>query len=581
MNQDAKRKLMPIVPVVSLVVVIAVVVAGAKIFGGDDSSNKDTPTFDVKRGSLTISIDASGTIKALDQEVIKCMVEGITTILTLIPEGTRVKKGDLLVELDSSDFRDLRVTQQIIVKNAETTLLSTKENLAVGKNQAEADLELAMLTLDFAKQDLEKYEKGDYQNELTDANAQIKVKEEAQTQAEDNFGWSEKLFAEKYISETELKRDELALSRARLDLKLAESRLQLLEEFTYKRTMKQLTSDVKQAEMALERTKRKATADVVLLEAALLAAESVLSQETDILKKLDRNIVNTMIYAPSDGMVVYASTQSGRFGSSREPLEEGQQAHERQELIHLPTSDKVKAEVKVHESSMEMVDVNLPVIISVDAVPDKTFTGRVAKIAMLPDAQMVWLNPDLKVYTTEIHLDGDGNELRTGMSCRASIVVEQYEDVVYIPVQAVVRVGDQPTVYVLKDKRTEPRKVEIGLDNNRMVNIISGLEVGEKVVLAPPLAPAEARDSKMRDALRRINEATPEDLGQGEQGPGIGGGQRPGMDRGGAGRRPGPGAGQRPEGGGPPGMGAGQRPEGARPPGMGAGQKPEGGGSSD
>ena len=54
---------------------------------------------------------------------------------------------------------------------------------------------------------------------------------------------------------------------------------------------------------------------------------------------------------------------------------------------------------------------------------------------MLPDAQMVWLNPDLKVYATEIHLDGESNGLRTGMSCRASIVVDEYEDVVYIPVQ--------------------------------------------------------------------------------------------------------------------------------------------------
>jgi len=564
MNQTDKRKLAPAVIIILLVVVVAVVVAATKMFSSNEGSAGDIPTFDVKRGPLIISIDASGTIKALDQEVIKCFVEGITTILTLIPEGTRVKKGDLLIELDSSDFRDLRVTQQIIVKNAETTLLSTKENLAVGKNQADADLDKAILTLDFAKQDLEKYEMGDYQNELTDANAQIKVKEEAQTQAEDNYEWSEKLFAEKYISETEKKRDELALSRARLDLKLAKSKLQLLKDFTYKRTMKQLTSDVRQAEMALERTKQKATADVVLLEAAFFKAESVLSQETDILKKLDRNIVNTMIYAPSDGMVVYASTQSGRFGSSREPLEEGQQAHERQELIHLPTSDKVKAEVKVHESSMEKVDVNLPVIISVDAVSDKTFTGRVAKIAMLPDAQMVWLNPDLKVYTTEIHLEGDGDGLRTGMSCRASIIVEQYEDVVYIPVQAVVRVGDQPTVYVLKNKRTEPRKVEIGLDNNRMVNIISGLEVGERVVLTPPLAPAEARDSKVRDALRRMNKARPGGGGQGERGPGSGGGP------------PGMGAGQRPGGARPPGMGAGQRPGGGGPPGTGAGQRPGG-----
>lgn len=158
---------------------------------------------------------------------------------------------------------------------------------------------------------------------------------------------------------------------------------------------------------------------------------------------------------------------------------------------------------------MEKVKIGLPVVVAVDAIPEKVFTGKVAKIAMLPDAQMVWLNPDLKIYSTEIHLDGEGNGLRTGMSCRASIVIKQYEDVVYIPVQAVVRIGKQPTAYVFNDGKTEPRKVEIGLDNNRMVQVISGLEPGEKVILTPPLAPAEAQDVKTRNALRQLNETRP------------------------------------------------------------------------
>jgi len=244
---------------------------------------------------------------------------------------------------------------------------------------------------------------------------------------------------------------------------------------------------------------------------------------------------------------------------------------ERQELIHLPTSDRVKAEIKVHESSMQKVKIGLPVVVTVDALAEKIFTGQVAKIAMLPDAQMVWLNPDLKVYATEIHIDGEGNGLRTGMSCRASIIIERYEDVVYVPVQAVVRIGRQPTVYVAKDGKTEPRNVEIGLDNNRMVHVISGLEAGEKIILTPPLAPAEMQDVKMRDMLRRRGDPRP-----GGQGPGGPGGR---------GDRTGPGSGGRPgavdprrPGGGPgrgPGQGAGQRPGGTRPGTPGGQVKPE------
>ena len=132
----------------------------------------------------------------------------------------------------------------------------------------------------------------------------------------------------------------------------------------------------------------------------------------------------------------------------------------------------------------------MPVRVTVDALAGRTFTGSVAKIAPLPDAQMVWLNPDLKVYNTEIYLEGDGNYLRTGMSCSAEIIVEEYDNAIYIPIQAVLRVGGEPTAYVLNEKGFEPRKVEIGLDNNRMIRIIDGLQAGEKVLLAPPLAAA-------------------------------------------------------------------------------------------
>jgi hypothetical protein len=146
--------------------------------------------------------------------------------------------------------------------------------------------------------------------------------------------------------------------------------------------------------------------------------------------------------------------------------------------------------VKVHETSLQKVKPGLPVVVTVDALPGKTFNGRVEKIAPLPDAQMVWMNPDLKVYNTEVYLEGEGDYLRTGMSCKAEIIIEKYDDVIYIPVQAVLRVGGEPTVYVLKGGEFEPRKVKIGLDNNRMIRIIEGLQVGEVVLLTPPLAPA-------------------------------------------------------------------------------------------
>ncbi len=86
------------------------------------------------------------------------------------------------------------------------------------------------------------------------------------------------------------------------------------------------------------------------------------------------------------------------------------------------------------------------------------------------------------------------------MSCKAEIIVEQYEDALYIPVQAVIRVGTEPTVFVVKGNSYESRTVKIGLDNNQMVHILAGLAEGEKVLMTPPLKSA-AVDSVTENTL--------------------------------------------------------------------------------
>lgn len=276
-------------------------------------------------------------------------------------------------------------------------------------------------------------------------------------------------------------------------MELAEDEKQLLTEYTYKRTMVQLESDVHQARMALERTERKAAADVVQAEAHLKAKESEYLRQKDKLEKIEAQIEKTKIYAPADGLVVYATSGRGGWRGNDEPLKEGQMVRERQELIYLPTGSSFMAEVEVHETSLTKIKPGLPVRITVEAFPEKAYRGRVKSVALLPDARSAWLNPDLKVYNTDIVIEGDASGLRTGVTCLAEIIVEQYENALYVPVQAVVREKGKPTVYLAKGNRMEPQEVELGLDNNRMVRILSGLEEGDPVLLNPPLAVDKGR----------------------------------------------------------------------------------------
>ena len=505
----SKNKIYTIISAVA-VIATAIFVSG-QILKSKDSSELYGPTFTVKHGELTISFVESGTIKARDQTIIKNEVEGRTSITYIIPEGNRVKKGDLLMELDVSSLQDQKIDREIAVQNGEAAFIGAKESLAVVENQAKSDVDLATLTLDFAKQDIEKYIRGEYPYEVDKANANITLAEEELTRADDTLKWSEKLFSQSYISKTELQADELSKNKNQLNVELAKKSKELLNEYTYKRNLAKLQSDVNQAEMAMERTKRKANADVIQAQAELKAKESEFGRQKDKLAKVVDQIAKTKIYAPADGLVIYAtSAKSGH--DAREPLDIGSEVQEREELIYLPTGNSSKAEIMVHESHLKKISKGLPTIITVDALAGKTFYGTVQQIAPLPDARSMWMNPDLKVYTTEVFIDGNDPALRTGMSCQAEVIVKQFQDAFYVPLQAVIKIGNEFNVYVRSGKTFVPRKVQIGLDNNKVIHLIEGLKSGDVVLLNPPFKSTTATSQS-----RSMTEQNSEENGDGMQ----------------------------------------------------------------
>ncbi len=485
-----------------------VAILALRLFAGDLKTT-DEPTFAAQRGPLTISVLESGTIQAQNQVTLKNEVEGRTTILYLIKEGTRVKAKELLVELDASALQDQLIDRQIKLQNAEADFIRSRETLEVTRNQAKSDVERAELAARFAAEDLTQYQQGEYPKEIKESESRIALAQEELRRAEEKLEWSKVLFKEKYVSQTELQADELAGKKAQLDLELAVSDRDLLRDYSYKRKLAELKSEARQTRMALERARRKASADVVQAEADLRAKQSEFQREQSKLDKVKDQIAKTSITAPIDGMVVYATSAERHRRGNAEPLAEGQEVRERQDLIILPATDSIMAEVKIHESSLEKVTVGLPVRVTVDALPGRSFTGKVATIALLPDAVSIWLNPDLKVYNTEIHLEGSSRGLRTGMSCQAEILIEEYADSLFVPVQAVTKLNGKLKVFVVDGDKLEPREVQIGLDNNRMVKIDGGLREGERVLLNPPLAPGGANGAPRTEAAKASADKRP------------------------------------------------------------------------
>lgn len=501
-------------------VLIALLVLSVWSRSSRSTETAEQPTFEIKRGRLTININESGTIQAREQEIITSEVEGQTTLIFLVEEGTRVREGDLLAELDASTLQDSLVEQQIRVQNSEAAFIRARETLEVTKNKSESDISLADLEYRFAIEDLGQYREGKYKQELMEAVSKIQLAREELVVASNRLVWSEKLHDENYLSKSDRDADKLALNRADLDLILAEEDKKLLENFTHKRQIAQLESDVDQKKQALARAKLEATADLVQGEAELKAKEAEWRQQQSREKKIIEQIAKTKIVAPRDGLVVYATSAKASWRGNSEPLEAGQTVRERQELIYLPTADDMIAILQIHESSLDKLKIGLPVVITVDALREGSrFTGKVSRIAPLPDAASMWMNPDLKVYRTEVQIDGRQPTLRTGMSCMAEILVERHSDAVFVPVQAVLRVNGEPTVYVRKRGRFNPRPIKVGLDNGSMIHVLSGIDAGHQVLLTPPLADAATSEESESDDPSLSGGAPPVPTAGGSAGP--------------------------------------------------------------
>lgn len=480
-------------------------------FKANDGS-AELSLYTVKRGPLTISVLESGTLKARDVEIIKSEVEGSTTVLWVIDEATKVKKGEKLIELDASGLTDSKDKQDISLQNAKTSKIIAKTALEVVKNKTTSEVAKAKLTLDLAKIDLEQYvgknkEDGEYATQLKDSLEKIRIANMEVKRTFKKHQGSVALKKDNYISETELKSDEISMEKAKLDLSLQKSQLYILENYTYKKTLAELNGNVEQTEMAYKIAKDKKNANILEATEQLKSANAKYKIEKKIFDKIVEQIGKAVIYAPNDGMVIYASSTKISWRNNEEPLSEGQNVREREELFHLPKADLMSVVANVHEANLDKVKLGSSVTIKVDAVPGEIFTGKIGTIAIMPDARMVYINPNLKVYKTEMFIDKKDTpgyrRLRTGMGCQAEVMTAHFEDAIYVPIQTVITIGEQPTVYVHEDGEMQPRSVEIGQDNNRMIHILSGLQEGEQVLMTPPLSQAEVKNKNTNGKASR------------------------------------------------------------------------------
>jgi HlyD family secretion protein len=506
---------------ISMAVVVAIGVFGflRQRTRGSDSLKPGTGLFAVKRGDLTISVTESGDIKAVKSEIIKSNVEGRATIVNIVPEGTiitpeDVNNGKVLVELDSSSLKERLPLTEIDLATAEAGYADANESYLIQVKQNESDVTAAELKVKFALMDLHKYLGetvarklvakvdvdpnssidiaslledpnslgGEASQKLRELTGNIALAKSNLEKASYTLEWTEKLYEKQYVAETELRKDRLDKQRLEIEEEKAGIALELFELYEFAKQSEQLLSDYNEARRELERTQARARAQLAQARAKLASAKSTYELQQKRLKKLHDQIEACTIKAPAVGQVVYwSSTQEW----TRIKIEQGAEVPEGYRIITIPDASKMKVEVKIHETWVDKIEPNQPAEITVAAFPDETFTGKVLKKAPLADQQN-FLSQDLKVYSTDVSIDGTHDALKTGMTGKVKVIIDELHDVLYVPIQSVVTVEEKKMCYVVASSRAEKHEVETGLFNDDFVEIKSGLTEGEKVLLNPP-----------------------------------------------------------------------------------------------
>ena len=472
---------------------LAVALLAFWLFGRGDGDDETTPVFVVAEGPLTIGITASGSVQSRDKVVLRSELEGRNTIRWVVEDGVTVKAGDLLVEFDAASLIEKRNDQEITANTAHGNLIIAEERLEVTKGDCDANQLEREVTLDLAKMALEKYEKGDFPEEKRQMESNIALADEELKRAAEKLDWSQRLAKEGFLTRTELQADELAMRRKEIELEMARMKMSVLTNYTVLQKRATYESSVRKATRALERTRWQNKSQIRQGETEIVQRSREYDRATNRLAELEFQLSKAKIFAPTNGVVIFASTARRRWWEN--PLAAGESAVQRQELMYIPLDEGMIVEVMVPEASLTKLEVGMAANVKVDAFPDLVFKAKLAKIGILPDAQSTRLNPDLKMFKCELECDFADAAARPGMSCDVELVKETYDKAVYCPVQCVVRLDGAAHVYVRDGDGWKPRAVEVGLDNNRMIRILSGVKPGEEVLLAPPVK-EESKDEK-------------------------------------------------------------------------------------
>ncbi len=403
------------------------------------------------KGTLVVSVSASGTVASTDRVSVTTGVTG-TVATVYVKNGDTVKAGQKLMTMS------LDTTSELSREQASISLQSSKDALAMAKNNlvnAKAAITSAQNAITQAQADkTQAYT--DYQTAVTAYNTA--VTNDAAVSS---------------LATTDPTR--VAKDKALTDATTAKA--QALSK--YNASISALT----QAKLNLPTTQLKATD----------AATAVTKAQTDL--KVAQNAYDATsptITAPRAGVVADVTIAAGAtLSTSASSSAQGASSAAGTKVASIMTGNPQTITVTLQEADIPKVASGQAATITVDAIADKTFTGKVIGV----DTSGT-VSSGVTSYTATVQFDKVAAGVLPNMSATVDIITSTKTDVVLVPVGAVKTSNGQTTVQVMKNGTPSTVDVTVGLESDSQAEIVSGVSVGDEVVTATITANSNTNASK-------------------------------------------------------------------------------------
>lgn len=408
-----------------------------------------------------------------------------------VPHGTRVGKGDVLIQLDTEKFDETIRDLEMAGRLATVALGLLEREVKLLEKSTPLQLEVAARARRMIQEDVKRYEAKEAELAVASNDKQLKAAEFFLANAEEELAQLEKMYEQDDLTE---ETEEIVLKRARFEAEMARFNAVLTRDrhervagFDLPRRREFLDTLAKTSELDFEKAQAGLPMALEKQRLELDKARNEQRKGAENLAELKAERERLPIRAPADGVVYYGKWRQGKWteaDAAAGRLRPGGQIDARDTIMTVIGPGKLALRAAVPEKDLARVTVGYPAKVVPKAFPDMRLAARVRSVSPVPVAA--------GRFDAVLDLAEEHPRLAAGMEADARVIVESRPDALAVPKKAVFSEpldDDARFVYVATDGQ-EPRKrsVAVGRANDELIEITAGLSLGDVILTEKPKA---------------------------------------------------------------------------------------------